>query len=96
MGETHTRKGTRPQPIGRKKPQPQEVGVKHHNNATGTLPLERLPSRKPSRFPGLRLIPTLCTFPRAQPSVVFADFVPLTVPGQCWHCTSFPAHSALL
>ena len=76
-----------------KKPQPQEVGVKHHDNATGTLPLERLPSRKPSRFPGSRHVPTLCAFPRQDASVVSADFVPLTVAGQRWLPTIFPAHS---
>ena len=77
----------------RKKPQPLEVGVKYHDYATGTFPRERLPSRKPSRSPGSRHIPTLCTFPREHPSVVFADFVPLTVAGQRWLLTIFPAHS---
>jgi hypothetical protein len=43
------------------------VGVKHHGNATGTLPLERLPSRNPGRCPGSRHTPTLCAFPRACP-----------------------------
>jgi len=75
-------KGERQRTGDRKKPQPQEVGVKHHDNATGTLPLERLPSRKPSRFPGSRHTPTLCAFPRSRTSVVIADFVPLTVAGQ--------------
>jgi len=50
-------------------------------------------ARKSGRFPGLRLRPTLCTFPREEPSVVSADFVPLTVAGPRWLCTSFPAHS---
>ena len=56
-------------------------------------PLERLLSRNPGRCPGSRHTPTLCAFPEAHPSVVFADFVPLTVAGQRWYCTSFPAHS---
>jgi hypothetical protein len=79
-----------------KPPNRLRVGVKHHSDATGTLPLERLPRRNPGRYPGSRHTPTLCAFPRAHPSVVFADFVPLTVAGQRWYCTSFPAHSTLL
>ena len=35
---------------GTEKPQPQEVGVKHHDNATGTLPLERLPVENQAGF----------------------------------------------
>ena len=76
-----------------KKPQPREVGVEHHGDVTGTFPLERLPSRKPGRFPGSRHMPTLCAFPRYHTSVAFADFVPLTVAGQRWLQTIFPAHS---
>ena len=44
------------------------------------------------RSPGSRHSPTLCTFPREQPSVVFADFDPLTVAGQRWIYTIFPGH----
>jgi hypothetical protein len=39
--------------------------------------------------------PTLCVFPRPTASVVFADFVPLTVAGQRWFYTSFPGHRPL-
>ena len=55
-----------------------------------------LPSQKPSRFPGSRHSPTLCAFPRYNTSVALADFVPLTVAGQRWLPTIFPAHSAVL
>jgi hypothetical protein len=44
------------------------------------------------RSPGLRHYPTLCTFPRQDASVVFADFDPLTVAGQRWIHTIFPGH----
>jgi hypothetical protein len=81
----------------RKNPQPVSgCGVKHHGDVTGTLPLERLPRSNPGRWPGSRHTPTLCAFLRVHPSVVFTEFVPLTVAGQRWSCTSFPAHSTLL
>jgi hypothetical protein len=55
----------------------------------------KMPFKLPIR-PGFRHPPTLCAFPRCHTSVALADFVPLTVAGQRWLGTIFPAHSVRL